>query len=120
MQQEKILITKTAKIVFGLMGFSLLMYVIGLASYLLPFLDGYGFAFGEAVGLSCIFAVTPALVLFGESTVSDDIEIVWTAAGLEWARKSILGPHVPSPTGGAEQAHPISTAQLLCIADMQL
>merc|ERR1712187_649132 len=83
-------------------------------------LDGYGFAFGEAAGLSCIFAVTTALVCFGENHISNDIAIVWTAAGIEWVRNSIMGPHVLSQIGGSEQGHRVSTAQLLCIADMQL
>merc|ERR1712217_75972 len=120
MQQEKILFTRKAKIVFGLMGLALLALILGSVSYLFPFLDGYGFAFGEAAGLSCIFAVTPALVFFGENHTSNDLEIVWTAAGMEWVQNSILGAYILSQAGGSEQGHRVSTAQLLRIADIQL
>jgi len=122
MQREKTRYTKQARIVFGLMVLSILSIVLGFVSYQFPILDGYGFFFGEAIGLSCIFAVTPALVLFGEQNAINDIELVWTVAGIEWARKtSILGPDVLSQAvGGSEAGHPVSTAQLLSIADMQL
>jgi len=62
----------------------------------------------------------PWLVLFGGDHTSNDIEIVWTAAGIEWLRNSALGSRILSQTGGSEQGHPVSTAQLLSIADMQL
>eukprot|EP00401_Gymnodinium_catenatum_P040886 CAMPEP_0117552284 /NCGR_PEP_ID=MMETSP0784-20121206/49626_1 /TAXON_ID=39447 /ORGANISM="" /LENGTH=410 /DNA_ID=CAMNT_0005349347 /DNA_START=55 /DNA_END=1284 /DNA_ORIENTATION=+ len=120
--------TEEMYIVLFFIVFSSVAMLLGFISYAFPSLDGYGYMYAEAVGLSCVFAVTPALVLWqdframGTRDVLDDEEldledddVVWTEAGVNWVNEACI--NFATPPRYCER---VTIEQLRSIASVQL